>query len=81
MDDIGTDANNSPIVRVDPSYFRPPEVETLLGDPTKAKHQLGWTPRVSFAQLVVEMVRADLNSAKRDELARTHGFAAYDYYE
>ena len=58
---------------VDPRYFRPTEVETLLGDPSKAKTKLGWTPRTSFAELVAEMVREDLKSAERDELVKKHG--------
>jgi len=69
------------IVRVDPRYFRPTEVETLLGDPTKAKERLGWEPRISFAELVAEMMREDLNTAMRDELIKTHGYRAYDYHE
>ena len=69
------------IVRVDPRYFRPTEVETLLGDPTKAKQKLGWTPKITFHELVAEMVREDLKSAERDELVKKHGFAAYDYHE
>jgi len=69
------------IVRVDPRYFRPTEVETLLGDPTKAKQKLGWTPKITFDELVSEMVREDLKSAERDELVKKHGFAAYDYHE
>jgi GDPmannose 4,6-dehydratase len=78
----GLPAKNSPtIVRVDPRYFRPTEVETLLGDPTKAKEKLGWTPTTSFDDLVAEMVREDLKSAERDELVKKHGFAAYDYHE
>lgn len=70
-----------PIVEVDPRYFRPTEVESLLGDPTKAKEKLGWEPRTSFAELVAEMVREDLNSAKRDELVKQHGFNAFNYHE
>jgi GDPmannose 4,6-dehydratase len=70
-----------PIVKVDPRYFRPTEVETLLGDPTKAKQKLGWTPKISFHELVTEMVREDLKSAERDELVKKHGFTAYDYHE
>lgn len=70
-----------PIIAVDPKYFRPTEVETLLGDATKAKQQLGWTPRTSFAELVKEMVHEDLKSAERDELVKKHGFSAYDYHE
>jgi len=69
------------IVCVDPRYFRPTEVETLLGDPTKAKEKLGWTPKTSFADLVAEMVREDLTSARRDDLVKKHGFKAFDYHE
>jgi GDPmannose 4,6-dehydratase len=69
------------IVAVDPRYFRPTEVETLLGDATKAKDKLGWTPKISFAELVAEMVREDLKSAERDELVKKHGYAAYDFNE
>lgn len=72
---------DTPIVEVDPRYFRPTEVETLLGDPTKAKEKLGWEPRTTFAELVSEMVREDLNSAKRDELVKHHGFNAFNYHE
>jgi len=69
------------VVRVDPRYFRPTEVETLLGDPTKAKEKLGWTPQTSFNQLVAEMVQSDLEEAKRDDLCRRHGFNTFDYHE
>ena len=69
------------IVRVDPRYFRPTEVETLLGDPTRAHQKLGWKPKVTFQELVSEMVREDLRSAERDELVKRHGYAAYDYHE
>jgi GDPmannose 4,6-dehydratase len=69
------------VVRVDPRYFRPTEVETLLGDPSKAKSRLGWTPRTSFSDLVSEMMREDLKSARRDALVKKHGYAAYDYHE
>ena len=69
------------VVAVDPRYFRPTEVETLLGDATKAREKLGWTPRISFAELVAEMVREDLNSAERDELIKKHGYKAMDYHE
>jgi GDPmannose 4,6-dehydratase len=77
----GLAKSSQTIVRVDPRYFRPTEVETLLGDPTKAKEKLGWTPTTSFEDLVAEMVREDLKSAERDELVKKHGFAAYDYNE
>ncbi|RYU60479.1 GDP-mannose 4,6-dehydratase [Methylolobus aquaticus] len=69
------------VVRVDPRYFRPTEVETLLGDPAKAREKLGWTPQISFSELVAEMMREDLKSARRDSLVKQHGFAAYDYHE
>jgi GDPmannose 4,6-dehydratase len=81
VDEIGTDANGKVIVKVDPRYFRPTEVETLLGDPTKAKEKLGWVPQTSFQELVTEMVQEDFKSAKRDELVKEHGYAAYDYHE
>lgn len=69
------------IVAVDPRYFRPTEVETLLGDPSKAKAKLGWTPQTTFDDLVAEMVREDLKSAERDELIQNHGYKAMDYHE
>ncbi len=72
---------NTPVIAVDPRYFRPTEVETLLGDPTKAREKLGWQPKTTFRELVVEMVRADFESAKRDELIKKHGFQAMDYHE
>jgi GDPmannose 4,6-dehydratase len=64
-----------------PRYFRPTEVETLLGDPAKAKAKLGWTPTTTFDQLVREMVDSDYTSAKRDSLVKLAGFQAYDYHE
>jgi len=70
-----------PIVRVDPRYFRPTEVETLLGDPTKARQKLGWTPTICFKELVAEMVRKDLSTATRDELVKKHGYTVYCYNE
>ena len=75
------DRSGSVVVAVDPRYFRPTEVETLLGDPSKAKRELGWTPRTTFDQLVDEMVSADLKAAKRDALVRQHGFDAYNVRE
>lgn len=69
------------IVRVDPRYFRPTEVESLLGDAEKARKELGWTPRTSFAELVAEMISEDLKSAARDHLVTQHGFNAYSYHE
>jgi GDPmannose 4,6-dehydratase len=70
-----------PTIQVDPRYFRPTEVETLLGDPSKAKAKLGWTPRISFGELVAEMVREDLKAAERDELVKKHGYKAMDHHE
>lgn len=62
------------IIRVDPTYFRPTEVDTLLGDPTKARERLGWTPKTTFSALVAEMVREDLKLAQRDQLVKKHGY-------
>ena len=69
------------VVAVDPHYFRPSEVETLLGDPSKASAKLGWRPRTTFTELVAEMVRADLKQAERDELCRREGYKVYNYSE
>ncbi|MGH1406881.1 MAG: GDP-mannose 4,6-dehydratase [Rhodomicrobiaceae bacterium] len=80
-DDDASAFSSKPIVQVDPRYFRPTEVETLLGDATKAKEKLGWSPKTSFEQLVSEMVREDLKSAQRDELVKTHGFNTLNYNE
>jgi GDPmannose 4,6-dehydratase len=81
VDEKGYDGNGKCIVAVDSRYFRPTEVETLLGDATKAREKLGWTPQISFKALVAEMMREDLKSAERDELVKRHGYAAYDYHE
>lgn len=81
VDEKGYDDNGKCIVAVDPRYFRPTEVETLLGDPSKAKEKLGWTPRTTFAELVKEMVQEDLRLAERDELAKKHGFGTFNYHE
>lgn len=81
VDEKGYDADGKCIVAVDPRYFRPTEVETLLGDPTKAKEKLGWTPRITFEELVAEMVREDLKSAERDELIKRYGYKSMDYHE
>ncbi len=62
------------IVRVDPRYFRPAEVETLLGDPTRAQQKLGWVPRITLAEMVTEMVAADLDSARQHALLKKNGF-------
>ena len=69
------------IVKVDPRYYRPTEVETLLGDPTKAKEKLGWVPKTTLRELVAEMVQADYTAARRDSLVKLAGFQAYDHHE
>jgi GDPmannose 4,6-dehydratase len=72
---------DKPVVAVDPRYFRPTEVATLLGDPSKAHEKLGWQSRTSFNELVAEMVSEDLRSAQRDELVNHHGFKSLNYNE
>lgn len=74
-------ANGNCVVAVDSRYFRPTEVETLLGDASKAQKKLGWTPKISFGQLVSEMVKEDLKSAQRDELVKLHGYKTNSKYE
>ena len=81
VDEKGYDAAGKCIVQVDPRYFRPTEVETLLGDPTKAREKLGWVPRTTFAELVTEMVRSDLDDAERNDLIKKHGYKALDHHE
>ncbi len=81
VEEKGYDATGKCIVQVDPRYFRPTEVETLLGDASKARKKLGWTTKISFEELVSEMVREDLKSAERDELVKKHGYHAMDYHE
>ncbi|KOR29275.1 GDP-mannose 4,6-dehydratase [Achromatium sp. WMS2] len=82
IDEKGYDAASGKcIVQVDPRYFRPTEVSTLLGDPSKAHSKLGWTPKISFDALVTEMVTEDFKIAQRDELIKTHGFTVYEQHE
>jgi GDPmannose 4,6-dehydratase len=81
VEEKGYDQTGKLIVSVDPRYFRPTEVETLLGDASKARKNLGWTPTVTFRDLVSEMVREDLKAAERDELVKKHGYKAMDYHE
>ena len=81
VEEKGYDEHGKCFVAVDPRYFRPTEVETLLGDPTKAKEKLGWTPKITFDELVGEMVRADLQSAERDELIKRHGYKSMECHE
>jgi GDPmannose 4,6-dehydratase len=77
----GYDGDGRCIVAVDSRYFRPTEVETLLGDASKARRRLKWKPRISFKELVAEMAREDLRLAERDELVRRHGHRSYDFNE
>jgi len=81
VDEKGYDASGKCVVTVDPRYFRPTEVETLLGDASKAREKLGWTPQITFKELVEEMMREDLKAAERDELVKKQGYSAYDYHE
>jgi GDPmannose 4,6-dehydratase len=81
VDEKGYDQNGNCIVQVDPRYFRPTEVETLLGDPTNAKKKLGWEPRITFKEMVSEMVREDLKTAERDSLIKQHGYRALEHHE
>jgi GDPmannose 4,6-dehydratase len=75
------DTKGRRVVAVDPRYFRPTEVQTLLGDASKARRQLGWSPKIGFDELVAEMVREDLKIAERDELVRSHGYKTPDRRE
>ena len=82
LDEIGIEKNSGKtIVRVDSRYFRPTEVETLLGDPTKAKEKLGWVPEITFEELVKEMIVEDMKIAERDQVIREKGYKAYNYFE
>ncbi len=81
LDEKGYDSEGNCIVSVDPRYFRPTEVETLLGDSSKARAKLGWKPKTSFKELVKEMVLEDLKIAERDELVKRHGYYTNVYHE
>jgi GDPmannose 4,6-dehydratase len=81
VDEVGRDAAGNVLVSVDPRYFRPAEVDALLGDPSKARRELGWSPKIGFEALVSEMVREDLKTAERDELVKAHGYHANDFHE
>ena len=81
VEEQGIDPQGRRIVAVDPRYFRPTEVETLLGDPAKAWEKLGWVPQITFDQLVAKMVREDLRAAECDELGKRHGYNVFDYHE
>jgi GDPmannose 4,6-dehydratase len=82
IDETGKDSSNGKtLVRIDPRYFRPTEVDTLLGDAGKARSKLGWEPTVSFDELVKMMVREDLKEAERDQLCEREGFPVFDHLE
>jgi GDPmannose 4,6-dehydratase len=81
VDEKAIDRKGNVVVAIDPRYFRPTEVETLLGDASKAKRELGWEPRTSFDDLVREMIESDLKAAQRDALVLQHGFEAYNVRE
>ncbi len=81
-DEVGIERRNGrTILRIDSRYFRPTEVETLLGDPSKAKEQLGWEPKIAFEEMVQEMIKEDLKIAERDQVVRQKGYKAYNYFE
>ncbi len=81
INEKGYDTNGNVIVAIDPRYFRPTEVDTLLGDPAKAKAKLKWSPKVHFKDLVKEMVHEDLKTAEKDSLVKKHGYNVFDYHE
>lgn len=81
VNEAGYDRNGKKIIAVDKEYFRPTEVETLLGDANKAKQKLGWSPKIKFDELVAEMVREDLKLTERDSLIRRHGYKSMSYHE
>jgi GDPmannose 4,6-dehydratase len=82
VDEVGVDESTGRhLIHVDPRYFRPTEVETLLGDATKAREKLGWTAEVTFPELVAEMVESDLDLARRDALVAKEGYKVYSHHE
>lgn len=82
VDEVGTCRKSGKVlVQVDPRYFRPTEVETLLGDPSKAKARLGWAPETTLEEMVKEMVEEDRRDAEKDEMCKREGFRVFDYYE
>ena len=82
IEERGIDAKSGrTIVRIDARYFRPTEVETLLGDASKALHKLGWKPETDFQTLIAEMVKEDLELARRDAVMAREGFKTYQYRE
>ena len=81
VEEKGIDREGNTIVAVDPRYYRPTEVETLLGDASKARRELGWEAKVSFGELVKEMVEEDLKIAEKDALVRKHGYSVFNFHE
>jgi GDPmannose 4,6-dehydratase len=81
LDEKGLDSQGNCIVVVDPRYFRPAEVETLLGDASRAHSKLGWQPKIGFDELVREMALEDLRAAQRDALVKRHGYPINDFHE
>ena len=82
VDEVGIDAaSGRTLIRIDPRYFRPTEVDTLLGDPTKAREKLGWTAEVTFPELVEEMIESDLELAERDALVAKEGYRVFNHHE
>lgn len=77
----GIDQHGNVIVAVDPRYYRPTEVQTLLGDASRAREELGWRPRVTFRELVTEMTEEDLKIAEKDALIKKHGYSVFNYHE
>jgi GDPmannose 4,6-dehydratase len=77
-DEKAYDSKGRAVVAVDRRYYRPAEVDTLLGDATKARQKLGWTPTVKFKELAAEMARADLREAERSRLVKQHGYTTFD---
>jgi GDPmannose 4,6-dehydratase len=81
INETGVGPDGKTVVAVDPRYFRPTEVDSLLGDAAKAARKLGWKPKITFDALVAEMMREDLKDAERDELIKKHGYTAMRYHE
>jgi GDPmannose 4,6-dehydratase len=82
VDEVGVNAETGRVlVRIDPRYFRPTEVEFLLGNPAKAERMLGWKAAIPLTELISEMVREDLREAERDNLCRAGGFPTYEKNE
>ena len=82
LEEKGINAENGEsIIKIDPRYFRPTEVDELLGDATKAKEKLGWTPKITFEELVTEMIDEDMKLAERDKLCQQEGYRIHRYFE